>query len=186
MFYFDLWLSIVSSTFVAIAWTSGREKYSKWRGKGSEIGKLTRSGASRGAISWWFCFQLLNWRHYFSANNGTESGSSRSLTINASSQRFSSIFAPFPSNSSRISFLSIEFFREKGSSFIGSYFIKLYFAFEKLEKNTCLILRDAVSNVETICEQNTHFELRPETGGPLPGIVIVRRTGAAAGMALCV
>lgn len=34
--------------------------------------------------------------------------------------------------------------------------------------------------------ENTHFKLRPETGGPLPGVVIVRRTGAAAGMALCV
>lgn len=30
----------------------------------------------------------------------------------------------------------------------------------------------------------THFELRPETGGPLPGIVVVRGAGAAAGMAL--
>lgn len=32
----------------------------------------------------------------------------------------------------------------------------------------------------------TYFELRPETGGPLPGIVLVRGTGTAAGMALCV
>lgn len=31
--------------------TSGKGKYSKWREKGSEIGKLTRSGASCGTIS---------------------------------------------------------------------------------------------------------------------------------------
>lgn len=35
-------------------------------------------------------------------------------------------------------------------------------------------------------QSGTHFKLRPETGGPLPGIVVVRRTGTAAGMALCV
>lgn len=39
---------------------------------------------------------------------------------------------------------------------------------------------------ENIREASTHFELRPEAGGPLPGIVVVCRTRAAAGVALCV
>lgn len=33
-------------------------------------------------------------------------------------------------------------------------------------------------------QNGTHFELWPETGGPLPGVVVVRGTGTAAGMAL--
>jgi len=34
--------------------------------------------------------------------------------------------------------------------------------------------------------KRTHFELRPEAGGPLPGIVVISRTRAAAGVALCI